>query len=377
LLATAGAVWLGYEGWRLLFQGGYWGAIDLGNYHRLVGDWFAGRPVYADHTSIHPPATYLIMWPFVGWLPFEAARWLWAATTAIVLALLIRIGIRASGAEGRAERLLIGLLPLGTYPVGATIGNGQVGIHLLVALFSLFALLEKRPRRLRDHLGLALLLCLCLMKPTLSVPFFLLVLVRPGGFGPASLAAFGYLGATAAAAAVRSEGLFELIRAWITSDGLDQKGTANLQAWLHANGLASAGLPATLLVLLLLTAWLARHRLGRLDVQLGVVAIVARLFTYHRWYDDVLLLVPLLVLFRIAREGGSGSRDVVAGLLFGAGLLGMLAPGGLYLFPEPWNRIYLGALVTVWLAMLAFLAAAAERELALEKARSLVARDAP
>src|SRR6186997_134266 len=77
VLAGAAPVWLAYQGWRLLLQPGVWGAVDLGNYHRLVGDWFAGRPIYAERTAVHPPATYLLMWPAVGWLSFPASRWLW------------------------------------------------------------------------------------------------------------------------------------------------------------------------------------------------------------------------------------------------------------------------------------------------------------
>ena len=33
----------------------------------------------------------------------------------------------------------------------------------------------------------------------------------------------------------------------------------------------------------------------------------------------------------------------------------MIAPGGLYLLPEPYDRLYVNAQVTLWIAMAAFL----------------------
>ena len=45
LMAAVAFVWLGYEFWRLLWQQGRWGAIDLKTYHHLIADWFASRPI--------------------------------------------------------------------------------------------------------------------------------------------------------------------------------------------------------------------------------------------------------------------------------------------------------------------------------------------
>ncbi len=360
-LAVAAPIWLGYQLWRLLFQTGFWGAVDLSTYHRLVGDWFAGRPVYADRTAIHPPATYLFLWPFVGWLPFEAARWLWAIVQTASMILAIRAGLRWSGATSRREQLLVALLFLGTYPAGANVGNGQIGIPLLAALLALALRLEARHGR-RDDLAVALLLCVTLVKPTISAPIFLLVLLRPAGFLPAVLAAAGYLAATLAAIAFRAESAVALFRAWLGGAGFNQLGTANLHAALTRAGLGAAAPWASLAVLALLGLWLARHRRSPVDVSFAIAAIVARLFTYHRWYDDVLLLLPLLVLFRLASRDPASDRRLHAGVLFGSGLVLLLAPGGLYLLPAPWNGDFVTLQVIQWLAMLVYLGVHAERQ---------------
>jgi hypothetical protein len=111
------------------------GAVDLKLLHRLVHEWFAGRPVYRELASaVHPPATYLLLWPLMGWLDVTPARWLWAITTVVALAALIHV---------------------------------------------------------KDLLACGLILA-TLVKPSISVPFLWLVLFAPGSPGPFSLVALGY-----------------------------------------------------------------------------------------------------------------------------------------------------------------------------------------
>ena len=87
LMAVAAVVWLGYEFWRLLWQSGEMGAIDLRQRHNEVQAWFSGRPVYGDIvTAVYPPASYAILWPLLGWLSVTSVRWFWAATTVCALA---------------------------------------------------------------------------------------------------------------------------------------------------------------------------------------------------------------------------------------------------------------------------------------------------
>jgi hypothetical protein len=89
---------------------------------------------------------------------------------------------------------------------------------------------------------------------------------------------------------------------------------------------------------------------------LGVTALVARFWTYRRWYDDLLILLPRIVLFRIAKQRPSADGgDVVAGALLAITMLAMLALGGLYLFPSLWNMLYVAGQTIVWIVVLVFL----------------------
>jgi hypothetical protein len=74
-MAVVAAVWLSYQFWRLLWQTApSWrttptGAIDLKILHRLVQLWFVGQPVYPELPgALYPPASYAMLWPFLGWL---------------------------------------------------------------------------------------------------------------------------------------------------------------------------------------------------------------------------------------------------------------------------------------------------------------------
>ena len=62
----------------------FWGAIDLKFRCLEVQAWLAGSPVYdeIDH-GVYPPATYALLWPFLGWGDFPVTRWFWAFTSLV------------------------------------------------------------------------------------------------------------------------------------------------------------------------------------------------------------------------------------------------------------------------------------------------------
>ena len=156
--------------------------------------------------------------------------------------------------------------------------------------------------------------------------------------------------------------LSTLLRELLAQPSLGQRGEANLQAWLANLGLKQWAFPAAALLLATLGVWTYLHRHADFWLLVGVTALAARLWTYHRWYDDLLILLPMVALFRIAKTGASDGSDILAGVLLAITVLAMLAPGGLFLFPSPWNTIYLAGQVVVWFAVLFFLVDRAGRE---------------
>jgi hypothetical protein len=371
LLAAISFVWLGYQFWRLVSAADpIWptspvGAIDLRAFRTMTHRWFEDSTHYAAHGALYPPATQAILWLFVGWPGETAARLLWAATALAALAALVYLAIRESGATAPSERALVACMLLSTYAVGATIGNGQLGVHVLAALLAGLLLLRDRSHGWPADLLAVVLILLALAKPSLTAPFFWLVLLLPRKPWPAALLAVLYVGLTLYAASFQDSDVLSLFAGWLArgSQAAAAEGYANVQVWLGSLGLQAWIFPASLLVVSALGLWTFHYRAVDFWVLAGVTGVVARMWAYHGWYDDLLLLLPTISLFRIARQGASPrDTDVVAGVLLAMAVLATLAPGGLYLFPAPWKQIYMAGQTAVWLAMLAFLLIQAERQ---------------
>lgn len=372
MMAGVALLWLAYQFWRLLWQDvPVWptsptGAVDLKNTYQVVHAWFAGEPVYGELAwAVHPPASYPAFWLLLGWLPLAPARWLWGATTILALGWLVRVIVRESGAQTSLERAFVALMPLSIYAVGATIGNGQHGLHVLVLALAAVLLLRTQRATWRDDLLLAALILASLAKPTITVPFFWIIVFVPGRLRPAALVGGGYCALTVFAASFQQVGLWDLLARWTAraSEFGTHSGEANLHIWLATLGLGQWRLASSALALAALGLWTYRHRRGDVWLLLGVTAIVARLWTYHQWYDDLLILLPMVALFRVAKQdASSGAAGVVAGGLLAAAVAAMLAPGARYLLPAPWNGLCEAGQVAIWLAMLAFLICRAARD---------------
>jgi len=363
-------VWLGYQFWRLLWGSNpIWpsspdGAVDLMLRYDEVQRWFSGRPVYSElNTAVYPPASFVLLWPLLGWLTLSPVRWLWGVVTVAALAGLMYLIVRESGAETPLERVFIALIPLAIYPTGASIGNGQLIILvLLVLVVGLVRLPEQRGWR--EDLLAATLMLIALVKPSQSVPFFWILLFVPRTWRPAIITSLGYILATLFASLFQKPSLPMLLRDWLTRvSGLAMNGGyADLHTLLKTLGLEDWSLAVSLFMLIVLGMWIYRNRQKSIWLLLGVTALVTRFWTYHRWYDDLLILLPMIALFRVAKQSAGTKEGMVAGALFTITLLAMLAPGGLYLLPAPWNTLYVNGQIIIWIVGLIFLLGLTTRE---------------
>jgi hypothetical protein len=107
------------------------------------------------------------------------------------------------------------IIPLATYGAGATIGNGQLIVHLMPALLSGLLLLREDNDNWKNDLAASFMLLLAFVKPSVAVPFFWIVLFVPGRVRPACLLVTGYLILTLLAALINQTGPVSLIQAWI------------------------------------------------------------------------------------------------------------------------------------------------------------------
>jgi hypothetical protein len=363
LMGVAATVWLSYETWRLLFQLQPLGAIDLRMRLEESQLWFGGVNVYEQSIiATYPPASFLLLWPFIGWTTLGFARWFWAATTVLSLFWLLRIFLEESQAGNNTERWLVLLCPLAAYATGATIGNGQLAIHLLPCLVTAILITARGRERLSDDLVVAALFLFALVKPSVTAPFFWILLFAPGRIRPAALVVLGYLGLTIWACAFQQQGIIYMMQDWLSNSTniLSGSGFHNSNASIHSL-LAGLGLGTSVpfvstILLAGLGVWIYRFR--RVDpwLLMGVAALISRFYTYHGWYDDVLIFLPMIAVFRQVKIGGmTSTSQVIAVTLLLAGLVFMIAPGGLYLLPQPWSQLYTQIQVGIWILILGFL----------------------
>jgi hypothetical protein len=360
LMVVLAAARLVYEFWRLLLDSCPPGAIDLHILYNLTEDWFSGKPF----PSMYPPAAYPIFWLFYGWLPISAARWLWALTSIAILVGLALFLIRAIGLKIRFERLFCVVFLLAIYPTAITIGNGQMTLHVMFPLLIGVFLVKEKERHWKWDLLVFLLLLFALVKPTITLPFLWIVLFAASSIRVFSMLSVGYVALTLFSMSFREYGLVRIIQDLkIHSSGIfSYRGYANLYAWLGDLNLQSWAFPAALLVFLGLGIWCYRHRQTDLWLQLGVVAIVARFWIYHRLYDDLLIILPMMALLQVAREGASpDNRDIKAGILIFLSWGALLIPGTLYRLPSPIGLPFRICQIVIWILMLIFLVLQAEK----------------
>jgi len=374
ILALLAAAKLGDEFHRLV-----WGlpenlgAVDLVRRWNETRAWFAGEPVYALDDAIYPPATYPVLWPILGWIDFEGARRLWAVVYVVFLAWLVAITLRESGVRSRAGRVAAAFVPLALNATGATIGNGQLLLLVLPPLVASCLLAARGGaggrEDLRTDLSIAALFSIAMAKPSASAPFAWIILFCPGRLRPAVLTGAAYLLLTAFALAFQPIDTGSI-------GGSDPAGSArriigasygNLQAWLVHRGLEASPLMVVLpaAVLLATGLWVWKRRATDPWNLIGVVAIVARTGWYHRMYDDLLILLPVIALLRIGTRRAHGEDDLrraPAILVAIASIAAGLVPARLHTRGYPVTSLVVNtATVATWLAAFVLLDREAKR----------------
>lgn len=345
---------LAYQLWRLLLETGGNGALDLRMFSNWTALWFGNEPLVVYNL---PPATYPLLWPLTGWLSFGASRWLWLLFYIISFFWLFGIIKSGAGVRERNETVFAGLFLIAVYPTSILVGNGQLALFVLPAVLTAILLARGRPAPGRDA-AITLLLLFSTIKLPLSAPFFLVAFISLRAHRPVFLAVLGYILLTLFAVHFRDDGLLTNAELWIrdASRLAEIGGYGNVHKWLSAWVHSDYILPASLAILAVLALWLYTNRKTDIWIVLGVTAVFARLWTYHRLYDDLLIIIPVVALFRIFRSGGLSPHErAIAGALLFISWLALLSPGFFLQMKPPLGTIFRTGQVAVWISLLAFL----------------------
>jgi hypothetical protein len=346
-----------YEFHRLVFVSD--GAIDLRLRYDEVQQWFAGLPVYSDNeAAVYPPASYILLWPFLKPFSWTMVRWLWALILPVMTGWLIYLAIKESRLKSTRSRITLTLFIIAIYPTVITIGNGQLPLLIIPAFLTGILFIRRQGIGWKQDLWVSFLLLFSLLKPSISVPFFWIVMISGNFIRIVTLVLIGYGILTFWAASFQQETYLALVHQCLQNATIvaGAGGYGNIHSGLIILGLEAWILPVTCLILILLGAWVYYHRHADLWLLLGVTAIVARVWTYHRLYDDLLILLPMITLLRIARQETTDKHsDVVAGILFFCSWLALLAPGTLLQLPFPHGTLFRTGQVLLWISIALFL----------------------
>lgn len=239
LLAAAAAFRLLHEGLRLVVWDPFTlgGPNDLRNFQNAMKGFFAGQPIYEElKTSPYPPASYAIFWPFLGWMDLSKARLLWAITVVTVLAWLIVLILRESKATTLTEKILLALFLLSMNGTGVTIGNGQLGLHILPALVTSLLLIQQKDLSVRNQIFASALVLFALAKPTISAPFLWILLFAPHGKRILFLTSIAYLAITWLALSFQPQPAITVFESWFHRASIValEKGYGNLHGFLNS-----------------------------------------------------------------------------------------------------------------------------------------------
>lgn len=260
----------------------------------------------------YPPWAYGTGLLFAAPVDWVLARWCFAIIHCVLLAAMLLTLFQFTRSQGTHFAFFVCSAVLCISSICTSLGNGQYGI--VVAVLLLLAIrLENRP------LIVGLLVGLALVKPTLSLPFVVILLIKRQSLSLVIITLYLAI-ATGFTWWMTSTPPLDMIQQMLmAASHWGMETGADLISLLHRAGLekqtSSAMVAAIVVLSTVLLLWFYR-RASPLTL-FGICSVGARLWTYHRSYDNVILLFLLVALLVKARER-PGTLVITA-----AGLLGM------------------------------------------------------
>jgi hypothetical protein len=247
----------------------------------------------------YPPWAYgtgtVLMWPS----QWTAARYYFAAVDFVLLLLIALLAYHQGQPGGKQTGLLFCVAVLAAFSIHSTLGTGQLGIVVLASLFGAWWFDEHdRPILAGLCLGIALI------KPTLSFPFLIPMLVKRRWLALVTAALYvglsscftWWLSGTDPVAMLQQ--MFGPYSLRSIEDGVDPIAFLSRLDIDARTAMRITGAGVLAISLALSFIWRRESML----TLFGIAAMTARLWTYHRGYDDVIGVFLMLGLGALALE---------------------------------------------------------------------------
>jgi hypothetical protein len=249
-------------------------------------------PIESIMSSGYPPWSFVAGRLFVYSGNFRITQYVFAALNVLALALTLTWTYLLARQHGKLAGFFLAASVLAMFGHASTLRLGQYGI-ICNALMIMMLVAEERHKEVPAGIAFAL----ASIKPNLSGLYFLILVVRRRIIAIAVASAFlltasflvGYLVKTSPV-----EMMQQMIRqsSVVFAGGI---GPLNVMLDYHVpfsvatNGLALSGLIASFLLMI-------RWRSSATITLFSIGAVIGRLAVYHRQYDNVMLVFPLVAL---------------------------------------------------------------------------------
>lgn len=368
LMTILSVIWMSHHfikfnlGTSPIWKISHWGTGDLLLRHAEIKSWFSGLPVYDSISSaIYPPASYVILWPLLVFDNMIIIKTIWTSIYLVCAVALSFIFVKYSNLDTKLEKVLAALIPLTTYSLGTSVGIGQITLIVITLLLISLLILKDDDDSNRNRFLIPMLFLFCLVKPSITAPFFWIAIFLPKNLRPAISIVTGYILLTLIASYFQHDNAYILVNKWLnnSSNSLRDFGSSqyfDLHYLLIKFGKEDWRLQGSLTALLLSGIWIYRNKNADIWILIGVMAMVSRFWTYHNWYDDLLLIIPAIPLLRITKSNNFGLYTKVCSFVLLILLcIANIAPGGLYMLPEPFKSIYIYSQLVILFSVMVFL----------------------
>jgi hypothetical protein len=262
----------------------------------------------------YPPWAFLTQYLFV-WPPWPATRFYMSLLDIAAVAFIGAWAYRSASHLGREAgvAMAVACTACSAYSPGLQTGNYPL---IVAALLAATLLLETANR----HVAAGLTLGVAMIKPHMAGPFVVGALCRGRYVLAAVTTAYITVASLIVSWLVKTSPV-EMVQQMLKSSTTWVDQTAGPVALALAAGLAPSVATAVTAVVFVGIGAALHWRFRRLDAltHFAIAGLVARLFTYHRVYDDLLLIFLLLALGLVAMERRSRSAGF-AFLLVGLSL---------------------------------------------------------
>jgi hypothetical protein len=340
-----------------------WSAINVAFRHDELVRWFSGLSIYHEGfgRQAYPPASYVVLWPILGWLPYEAGRVVYAGATLAATAVLALLSYHLAPRHPLREKLLLIVVLFASYPVQVAVILGHLMPVQVVALVTVAAvLLNRAPASVWRDLAASACLAASLSKPTLAPPLIAAILIGRWRLRPVLLTGGIYSALSLFASAFQPAGVVALHVAWLRSSvdyGVEHsmaQGVPNLHGWLNTVGLGGWAPVGSVVALGAFCVWAWQRRGADVWMLIGAAATVARLWAHHRPYDDIVMFLAAIALLRVARRPDPRLARLAA-LLLAATCAALLTPAwAIYDISPVMIRLVLAAQTALWVGLLIF-----------------------